>query len=76
VLARLEMRMTLPEVIAGLTVGAAFALNRAADVGSLTPGKYADFSVLKCGWREFFLAVGNHPIKQVYLSGEKSAFPA
>lgn len=72
-LSRLEMKMSLPEVIAGFTVGAAFALGRAAEIGSLTEGKLADFVVLEGGWRELFVSVGNHPIKQVYLSGEKSA---
>ncbi len=70
VLARLEMRMTLPEVLVAYTLGAAFALAREAHVGSLSVDKYCDFSVLSGSWSELFYSVGRHPIQAVYKSGE------
>lgn len=70
VLARLEMKMSLPEVISAYTLGAAFALGRGLDVGSLSNGKHCDFNVLSGSWRDLFYAVGEHPIEQVFKSGE------
>lgn len=70
VLARLEMKMSLPEVLTAYTLGAAFALGRAEDLGSLTVGKSCDFNVLSGSWRDLFYSVGEHPIHQVVKSGE------
>lgn len=44
-LARIEMKMSIPEVVTALTVNAAQALNRLADLGSLEAGKLANFQV-------------------------------
>lgn len=70
VLARLEMKMTLPEVIAAYTVGAAHALGLNASHGSLVKGKQCDFAVLDCSWRDIFYSVGRHPVRATYRSGE------
>lgn len=72
VLARVEMKMTLPEVIAGYTLNAAMALGEGAHRGSLTAKKACDFVVLDCGWRELFYSVGSHPVRAVYRDGEKT----
>jgi imidazolonepropionase len=69
VLARLQMQMTLPEVISALTIGSAHALNLQNECGSLEPGKWSDFVVLDGSWRELFYSVGHHPVKQVYRGG-------
>jgi imidazolonepropionase len=71
VLARLEMKMTLAEVICAYTLGAATAIGKAPELGSLTPGKYCDFSVLDGSWRELFYSIGHHPVHEVYRSGEQ-----
>lgn len=71
VLARLEMKMTLPEVMAAYTVGAAWALGRQNRLGALVPNKSADFVCLDGSWRELFYRVGHHPVAEVYRQGRK-----
>ena len=70
-LARVEMGMSLAEVISGLTFGAAAALSQAHQVGSLEVGKSCDFSVIDGSWRDLFYRVGEHPVEQVYRSGQR-----
>lgn len=70
VLARIEMKMTLPEVIAAFTIGSASALGLSRERGALIPGKVCDFSVLRGSWRELFYSVGHHPIARVYREGK------
>ncbi len=53
-LARLQMQMTLPEVIAGFTWNAAKALRLENEIGSLEVGKRSEFAVFDCDWRELF----------------------
>ncbi|MCB0420751.1 MAG: imidazolonepropionase [Bdellovibrionales bacterium] len=72
VLARLEMRMTLPEVISAYTVGAAYALHRHYQCGALYSGSRADFSVLDESWRNLFYEVGRHPVKKVFFKGRSA----
>lgn len=45
-LACLKMRMTIEESISAVTINAAKALNKNNEVGSIEPGKKADFAVL------------------------------
>lgn len=71
VLSRLEMKMSLPEVLVAFTLGAAHALGLQSDVGSLTAGKFCDFAVLKGSWKELFVSVGKHLVGSVYVGGEK-----
>lgn len=71
VLARVEMKMTLAEVICAYTLGAAYALGKNLELGTLTGGKWCDFSVLSGSWRELFYSVGHHPVVEVYRSGER-----
>ncbi len=68
-LARLEMKMTLPEVIAAFTTGAARALG-ALDRDSLQVGKLCDFVAIEGSWRELFYAIGHHPVSACYRGGE------
>jgi imidazolonepropionase len=69
VLGRLEMKMSLAEVFSALTYGAACALGRGHDIGSLEIGKQCDFAVLDCSWRNLFYAVGKHPVHDTYVGG-------
>lgn len=69
ILARVQMKMSLPEVLAAYTVGGAFALGLETRLGSLEAGKLCDFVVLSGGLEEVFLEVGRMPIKNVYREG-------
>jgi imidazolonepropionase len=71
VLARIQMKMSLPEVITAYTVGAAHALGLQQELGALTPGRLADFTVLSGGLEELFLEIGRMPIAEVYREGER-----
>lgn len=70
-LARLEMKMTLPQVISAYTVGAAFALKLQTEVGSLRVGKSADFMCIEDGWDELFYSIGGPSKKAVFSRGKK-----
>jgi imidazolonepropionase len=74
VLARLQMGMSLPEVISAYTVGAAKALGKANDLGSLEAGKYCDFMVLNDSWETLFYSVGHHPVAEVWREGIRQNF--
>lgn len=69
-LARLEMKMTLPEVIAAYTHNAAKALRWDAKLGSLTAGKLADFSVFDEDWDQLFYVAGGMHARAVYRAGK------
>ncbi|MCB0351152.1 MAG: imidazolonepropionase [Bdellovibrionales bacterium] len=71
VLSRLEMKMTLPEVLSAYTVGAACALNHQKVLGSVEVGKKCDFAVLEGSWRDLFYQVGHHPVAQTYKDGQR-----
>lgn len=68
-LARLEMKMTLPEVISAYTVGGAFALNQQAQIGSLELGKAANFICTNEDWTSLFYSAGDQKIHSSYLCG-------
>jgi imidazolonepropionase len=70
-LSRLEMKMTLPQVIAGYTVGAAHALNLQKEVGSIEVGKSADILCIEQDWKCLFYSVGERPKKVVFSRGKK-----
>lgn len=71
VLARLQMKMSLPEVITAYTFNAAAALGLERELGSLTIGKRADFAVLKGDLDEIFLTAGEQPIAHLFRDGQK-----
>jgi imidazolonepropionase len=68
-LARLQMKMSLPEVIAAYTVGAAHALNLQSVVGSLEAGKSADFFSTTKDWRILFYNVGEQVPERIFKGG-------
>ncbi len=70
VLARVEMKMLLHEVIAAYTYNAACALGIERDVGSLEVGKKANFIVVD-NYQDLFYQVGMSPVEQVYKDGKK-----
>lgn len=69
-LARLEMKMTLPEVIGAYTVGAAYALNLQKEIGSLELGKSADLLCTESDWQTLFYSVGESSRKMVFARGK------
>lgn len=71
VLARLQMKMTLPEVFAAYTVGSAYALGFGANLGGLVAGRWADFNILSGEFEDCFLEVGRMPIEAVYREGRR-----
>jgi imidazolonepropionase len=70
VLARLEMKMTAPEVIAGLTFNAARALGLEKNVGVVMSGYLADFITISAPLNSLFYDVGFHPVSMVFREGE------
>jgi imidazolonepropionase len=70
-LARLEMKMTLPEVIAAYTVGASFALGLEAQVGSLEVGKNANFFSMRKTWDQLFYSAGEVSASRVFHQGKE-----
>lgn len=70
-LARLEMKMTLPEVIAAYTVGASYALGLSRDLGSLELGKSADFLGINGDWSSLFYSVGERSCNSVFRAGKR-----
>lgn len=72
-LARLEMKMSLPEVIGAYTVGAAHALNLAKDVGSIEVGKCADLISIEQDWQTLFYSVGA-PLEPIVFSRGRGVF--
>ncbi|MCB0347659.1 MAG: imidazolonepropionase [Bdellovibrionales bacterium] len=70
VLARVEMKMLLHEVIAAYTYNAACALGLESKVGSLEVGKHANFVVVE-NYQDLFYQVGWSPVEQVYKNGKR-----
>lgn len=70
-LARLQMKMSLPEVIAAYTYNAAAALGLAGQKGSLCVGQDADFISTDKNWRSLFYSVGERPLMDSYVSGKR-----
>lgn len=70
-LARLEMKMSLPEVFSAYTLGAATALGLQAEIGSLSVGKMADFLVSDRALSEWFISPGRRLPLQVFAQGEQ-----
>ncbi len=72
VLARLEMKMTLPEILAAYTLNGAYALGLEGQLGSVEIGREADLVALEGDWTELFYRVGQMPVTSVYKSGKKT----
>jgi imidazolonepropionase len=72
-LARLEMSMSLPEIISAWTVGAARALNQ-QQIGSLQKGFKADWQIIDRDWRGLFYEAGANPVVEVFAGGRRRFF--
>lgn len=70
-LGRLEMKMSLPEVFAAYTMGAAYALNLHHRKGALIPGYDADFVSSAETWKSFFYQAGLTPVTQTFRQGRQ-----
>jgi imidazolonepropionase len=69
-LAATQMKMTPAESITAATVNAAHSLGRGHEIGSLEPGKLADFAIHDCGdYREIPYFFGRDCAHVVYLAG-------
>lgn len=69
-LARLEMKMTLPEVFKAYTSGAAQALGVQDQQGELAVGKLANFISTDAELTDFFYSVGSMPKHSLYIGGQ------
>ena len=69
-LASTHMKMTPAESITAATVNAAWSLGRGREIGSLEPGKIADFVIHDCDdYRELAYFFGREPAVAVYAAG-------
>ena len=67
-----HMRLSPAEAIAMATSNPAFVLGREREVGSLEPGKRADFLVLRCeDYREVANHFGVNPVDRVFVGGRE-----
>lgn len=70
-LARLEMKMTLPEVFMAYTLGAAKALRIEDSEGSLEVGKAANFICTGAELSDFFYSAGHTPVHRLFIRGKE-----
>jgi len=69
-LACTHMKMTPAEAITAATINAAYSLGRGDGIGSLEPGKLADFVIHDCAdYRELPYFFGREPAHAVYVGG-------
>lgn len=69
-LASTQLKMTPSEAITAATINAAYSLDLGADIGSLEPGKRADFVIHDCAdHREIAYFFGIQLAKSVYIGG-------
>lgn len=67
-----QMRLLPAESLVAATLNAAWALGKQAEVGSLAPGKKADFLILDGDdFRLIPYRAGHNPVGSVFLGGEK-----
>jgi imidazolonepropionase len=71
-LAATHLKMTPAEAITAATINAAYSLNRGDQLGSLEPGKVADFVIHDCDdYRELAYFFGVQHARQIYCGGNK-----
>jgi imidazolonepropionase len=71
-LAATQMKMTAAESITASTINGAYSLGRGDRIGSLEPGKAADFVIHDCDdYRELPYFFGRDPALAVYVSGQR-----
>jgi len=67
-----QMRFLPAESLVAATLNAAWALGKQAEVGSLAPGKKADFLILDGDdFRLIPYRAGHNPVRSVFLGGDK-----
>jgi imidazolonepropionase len=65
-----QMKMSPAEAITAATINAAYSLNRGDRIGSLEPGKLANFSIFNCeDYRELAYWFGTPQTHSVYAKG-------
>jgi len=70
-LACTQMKMSPAEAIAASTLNAAYSLNRGDKIGSLEPGKLANFAIFDCeDYRELAYWFGFQQTHSVYVRGK------
>lgn len=68
-----HMRMSPAEAITASTINAAYSLNRGSKIGSLEPGKLANFAIFDCeDYRELAYWFGFPQTHSVYIHGERA----
>ncbi len=71
-LAATQMKMTPAEGLTAATINAACSLNRGGRIGSLEPGKLANFAIYNCpDYREIAYYFGVSLVHSVYVCGEQ-----
>jgi imidazolonepropionase len=71
-LACTQMKMSPAEAITSATVNAAYSLGHGETIGSLEPGKLANFTIFDCGdYREIAYWFGATLSSAVYVKGER-----
>lgn len=69
-LACTQMKMTPAEALTAATLNAAYSLNRGDEIGSLEPGKFADFAIHDAeDYRELPYFFGDHQAAMVFANG-------
>jgi imidazolonepropionase len=69
-LACTQMKMTPAEAVTAATINAAWSLNRGHEIGSLEPGKIADFAIHDAeDYRELAYFFGSHRPHAVFVAG-------
>ncbi len=72
-LATTQMKMTPAESVTAATINAAYSLNRGGKIGSLEPGKLANFALHDCeDYRELAYYFGVPQTHSVYVRGERA----
>jgi imidazolonepropionase len=67
-----QMKMSPAEATIASTINAAYSLGRGDKIGSLEPGKLANFSIFDCeDYRELAYWFGFPPTGSVYVHGER-----
>lgn len=69
-LARLKMKMTLPEVFVAYTLGGAYVLGMQEIRGALLPGFQADFFISEYDWDQYFYDLKPMLPTSVYIKGQ------
>ncbi|HTS29445.1 MAG TPA: imidazolonepropionase [Bryobacteraceae bacterium] len=69
-LACTQMKLSPAEALTAATINAAYSLRRGDEIGSLEPGKLADFVIHDCDdYRELPYFFGRDPARAVYIGG-------